>query len=170
QCSGTWPGKRRKPTPARARVAAASPAISGAGARTTVSAPSSAEKGRRLWGSNPPASITIECANSCVALASRERASESLPQVPLPVKSESRPLGNPPMPVRLSTGVPLNHGWGGGSSAALVSAWLPKRTRIESMANSSFCPCILQSLGGRRRGQLEAEEKDTERMFAGQEA
>src|SRR5207253_2897964 len=95
QCSGTPPNMRMKPAPARASVAAASPATSGAGARTTVSAPGSGEKGINIHGSNPPPSITIAWANSWVAWARSERATVSLPLVPLPVKRESRPRGRP---------------------------------------------------------------------------
>src|SRR3989440_8499253 len=77
----------------------------------------------------------------------------SLPHVPLPVNREIRPRGRPPMPVSLSTGVPLGHGCGGGSSAALVSAWLPKRTRIESIATSSFCACIFHGASEKDAGE-----------------
>src|SRR5260370_41008896 len=73
----------------------------------------------------------------------------SLPEVPLPVKSETRPGGRPPIPVSWSTGVPLDQGCGGGISAALVSAWLPKRTRIELMADSSATSCIFHCLARR---------------------
>src|SRR5437588_1978371 len=99
--------------------------------------------------------MTIAWANSWVARARSDRATESLPLVPLPVKSESRPLGRPPIPVSRSTGVPLDQGCGGGSSAALVSAWLPKRTRIELMAVSSATSCIF--LGASWEGDAGSE-------------
>src|SRR5205814_10338570 len=153
QCSGISHINRRKPAPALASVAAASPAISGAGARTTVSEPSSGEKEVSVHGSNPPPSITIARANSRVAPASSDRPSESLPHVPFPVNSARRPRGKPPIPVRRSTAVPLGHGRGGGSSAALVSAWLPKRIRIESIASSRFCACIFQGASEQDAGE-----------------
>src|SRR5439155_1716766 len=40
-----------------------------------------------------------------------------------------------------------------GSAAALVSAWLPKRTRIESIATSSFCACIFHGASEKDAGE-----------------
>src|SRR5205814_5034561 len=116
---------------------------------------SSGEKGSSVHESKPPPSMTVAWANSCVARASSARARVSLPHVPLPVSSESRPRGRPLIPVRRSTGVPLDQGCGGGSSAALVSAWLPKRTRIELMAVSSATSCIF--LGASWEGDAGSE-------------
>src|SRR3989442_732592 len=112
--------------------------------RTTVSELRSGSNGRRAHGSKSPrVSITTAWVNSRVAAASSPKARVSLPQVPLPVRSVSRPRGRPPIPVKRSSVVQLGQGCGGGSSAALVSAWLPKRTRIVLMARSSFLGCLL---------------------------
>ena len=81
----------------------------------------------------------------------------SLPHVPLPVSNDSLPCGMPPMPVSRSSGVSLGHGRGGGSSAALVSAWLPKRTRIELIADSRATSCIL--VGASEEGRREWKER-----------
>src|SRR5438094_10185820 len=62
----------------------------------------------------------------------------------------------PPIPVRRSSGVALGQGRGGGSSAALVSAWLPKRIRIELIADSRATSCIFH-------GRLEARRRSGER-------
>src|SRR5438270_3226874 len=170
QCSGTSLITRTKPAPARASAAADSPATSGAGARTTVSAPSSGEKGSSAFGSKPPASTTSACAKSCVARASSASASVSLPHVPGPVSSDNLPCGMPPMPVRRSSGVALCQGRGGGTSAALVSAWLPKRRRIELIADSSATSCILLGASGERRREIgRGEDHYTEQMFEREE-
>src|ERR1700682_3832038 len=172
QCSGTSPIKRMKPAPALASAAAASPARSGAGALTTVSAPSSGEKGRSVHGSKPElGSITIACANSRVAPASSRRASVSLPQVPFPLKTVSRPSGSPPIPVKRSIGVRLGQGCGGGSSAALVSAWLPKRTRIELIAALGWCDsCIFwgRLIKEKTQGEKWRHADHIEQMFVSQ--
>src|SRR5579859_7834833 len=95
-------------------------------------------------------------------------ASVSLPHVPLPVKSEIRPHGNPPMPVSRSTGVRLSQGCGGGNSAALVSAWLPKRTRIESIADSSNGSCIFFDRLREDAGSSGGDSDNIEQMFVSQ--
>ncbi len=104
-CSGISPIKRMKPAPARASAVAASPDESGS-SRTTVSELSAGSKGSSAHGSKSPRwSITTACANSRVAAASSPRARVSLPQVPFPVRSTSRPRGRPPIPVRRSSSV-----------------------------------------------------------------
>src|SRR2546430_7766818 len=70
------------------------------------------------------------------------------------------------MPVRRSIGVLLGHGWGGGSSAARVSAWLPKRTRIELIADSSATSCIFHWRPRREtQGGSGGATDHSERMF-----
>src|SRR5204862_787996 len=44
-------------------------------------------------------------------------------------------------------------GCGGGSSAALVSAWLPKRPGIESLATSRLCACIFHGASEKDAGE-----------------
>ena len=135
QGSGISPINRTKPAPALASAEAASPADSGPGGRNKVSEPKSGSKGSIAHGSKEPrASTTIAWANSRVARASSDSARVSFPHVPVPVSNVSRPCGRPSIPLKRSSAVSLRQGRGGGSSAALVSAWLPKRTRIALMA------------------------------------
>jgi hypothetical protein len=55
--------------------------------------------------------------------------------------------------------VSLGQGCGGGNSAALVSAWLPKRIRIALMAWSSCVSCIFfGDLPGQDAGEEEVLE------------
>ena len=94
-----------------------------------MSASISGPNGSSAQGSKPSLeSMTTACAKSRVARASSASARLSLPQVPVPESTASRPAGSPPIPLRRSTvEMPTGQGAGAGRLSARLSAWLPKR-------------------------------------------